>query len=152
MKKSTKKTLMALGIIFIFGMSSIAFVFSGFTQQQEQLKPLDSFVVDGEIDQPLESAYIQNGVTFLKFYYNGSVDSRIASFVDQAPELFTTSAGQLQLIVLKIESPSTYARILNVNGAVDLAEITVDGLYDSLCTALLAPPPECVIGKINSTG
>lgn len=146
---------MALGIIFIFGMSSIAFVFSGFggnTNQQNGLKPLDRYVVDGEIDQRLEDAYIQGGFTFLKFYYNSSADSRLVSFVEQAPELFTTSSGQVQLIVLKIASPTTYGRVININVAADIPEINRDTLFDSLCSALLSPPAECVIVRLNSSG
>jgi len=145
---------MALGIIFIFAMSSIAFVFTGFgPQPANQLQPLDRFVVDGEISPQLENAYIQGGFTFLKFYYdNSSVDKNLVLFVEQAPELFTTSAGQVQLIVLKIESPATYGRIVNINGAVDVPDLNREKLFDSLCSSLIAPPVECVIGRINSTG
>lgn len=155
MKKSTQKVLMALGIIMIFGLSSIAFVFTGFGTQtgNEQLKPLDTFVVDGEIDPRLESAYIQNGFTFLKLYYNDSIDNNLLSFVGQAPQYFTTPTGQTQLIVVKIRSPIiTYARILNINGAVDLSEPTPDNIFESLCSTLIAPPAECVANRINPSG
>jgi hypothetical protein len=153
MKKSTQKTLMALGIIFIFAMSSIAFVFSGFGQQQSNndLKPLDKYVVDEEIDPRLENAYIQGGFTFLKFYYNNTVDRNLVAFVEQAPDSFITPTGQIQLIVLKIQSPTTYARILNINGAVDLADLTTDKIFESLCANLISPPTECVISFINTT-
>lgn len=155
MKKSTKKTLMALGIIFIFGLSSVAFVFSGVTDQQSaqftQLTPLNKSVVDGDIDPRLEAAYIQNGFTFLKFYYNDTIDNNLISFADQAPEYFTTPAGRIQLIVLKIQSTATYARVLSINGAVDMTDLTADKIYNALCSSVIAPPAECVIGIINTT-
>ena len=152
MKKSTRKTLMALGIIFIFALSSIAFVFTGFSpQQSSQPQPLSGPVVEGEINPQLESAYIQSGYTFLKFYYNNEIDAQLVSFVNNAPETFATSGGQLQLIVVKIQSPTSYGRIVNINGAVDIPEMNVDTLFDSLCVSLLSPPPECVVGRINST-
>lgn len=142
---------MALGIIFIFAMSSIAFVFVGFSPvQQNQLQPLDRYVVEGEIDPQLESAYIQNGATFLKFYYNDGTDRRLVSFVESAPEQFTTPSGQIQMFVLKIQSPTTYARILNINGPVDLSDLNEGKIFDALCSSLLAPPTECVIGKLNA--
>lgn len=145
---------MALGIIFIFALSSIAFVFTGFGPQETNtdIKPLDSYVVNGDISSQLENAYVQGGFTFLKFYYNNETDPRIVSFAEQAPQLFTTASGQVQLIVLKIESPASYGRLVNINGAIDLPELTADSIYNSLCTSLIAPPPECAIGRINTTG
>ena len=129
---------MALGIIFIFALSSIAFVFTGFSpQQSSQPQPLSGPVVEGEIN--------------LKFYYNNEIDAQLVSFVNNAPETFATSGGQLQLIVVKIQSPTSYGRIVNINGAVDIPEMNVDTLFDSLCVSLLSPPPECVVGRINST-
>lgn len=144
---------MALGIIFIFGMSSIAFVFSSFEPQQSntQLKPLEKYVVDGEIDQQLEAAYIQGGFTFLKFYYNTTVDRNLVTFIEHAPESFTTPSGQTQLIILKIQSPRIYARVINVNTADDLSDLTTDKIFDSLCKSLISPPAECVVGFINVT-
>lgn len=154
MKKSTQKTLMALGIIFIFAMSSIAFVFSGFGGQQtnEKLKPLDKFVVDGEIDPRLESAYIQGGFTFLKYYYNSSADAQVTSFINQAPTSFTTPSGQTQIIVVRIQSSDTFARIVNLNGENEIRDLTNEKIFESLCSALISPPAECVVGVINSTG
>ena len=144
---------MALGIIFIFALSSIAFVFSGFAPQQtnEQLKPLDSFVVEGEIDLRLEAAYIQGGFTFLKYFYGADADPQISSFIEQAPESFKTPSGQIQIIVIKIRSSDTLARIVNANGDVEVRDLTTDKIFDALCSTLTVPPTECVIGGINSS-
>ncbi len=151
MKKSAQKTLMALSIVFIFGLSSIAFVFSGFGGQQQEPKPLDSFVVNGEIDPRLEDAYIRGGFTFLKFYYDETTDHTIASFVNEAPGYFTTPSGQKQLIVVKINSAQNYARIVNINGENDVFNLTDDKLFEALCNQLVAPPTECTIDLLNLT-
>src|SRR3989344_8036878 len=134
MKKSTKKTIMALFIVIIFGMSSAAFVFSGFggnLGQQDELKPLDKYVVDGPINPQLENAYIQNGVTFLKLYHNELIDRRIVSFLDQAPETFTTPVGQVQLIVVKINSTENYVDIINLNGENRIDTLTQENIISA---------------------
>ncbi|HIG96808.1 MAG TPA: hypothetical protein HA230_00460 [Candidatus Aenigmarchaeota archaeon] len=155
MRKSTQKTLMALSIILIFALSSIAFVFSGFqsgTNTNTDLKPLESFVVNGEINQNLENAYLQNGFTFLKFYYDESADSNIVNMIDSVPESFTTPSGQQQVIVIKIKSQETYAKILNINGENDVFNITTDKIFDALCSSLIVMPTECTISALNLTG
>lgn len=155
MKKSTKKTIMALFIVIIFGMSSAAFVVSGLggtINQQTQAKPLEGYVVDGPINPQLENSYIQNGVTFLKLYHNELIDGRIVSFVDQAPETFTTYGGQVQLIVVKINSTENYADILNINGENRIEILSQENIFNALCENLLAPPTECAIRSLNITG
>ena len=152
MKKSTKKTIMALAIILIFGMSSAAFVVSSFggnLGQQNQLKPLDTYVIDGPIDAQLENAYLQGGVTFLKLYHNDQMDSSVISFANQAPETFLTPSGQVQLIVLKINSTENYVNIVNINGETRVDDLSQDSMFDALCTSLLAPPTECAIRSLN---
>ncbi len=154
MRKSTQKTLMALSIILIFALSSIAFVFSGFQGSQTtntDLKPLENFVVDGEINQNLENTYVQNGFTFLKFYYNESTDSGIVNMISSVPESFTTPSGQQQVIVIKIISQETYAKILNINGENDIFNITTDKIFDALCSNLIVMPTECAINALNLT-
>jgi len=154
MKKSTQKTLMAISIILIFALSSIAFVFSGFQsgQSTNNLKPLENFVVDGEINQNLENTYVKNGFTFLKFYYNESTDSNILNMINNVPESFSTPSGQQQVIVIKIKSQETYAKILNINGENDVFNITTDKIFDALCSSLIVMPTECTISALNLTG
>ncbi len=152
MKKSTKKTIMALSIILIFGMSSAAFVVSSFggnLGQQDQPRPLDRYVVDGLVDPQLENAYIQSGFTFLKLYKNDQIDNSIVLFFDQTPEIFLTPSSQVQLIVLKINSTENYADIINLNGQTRVDDLSQDGIFDALCTTLLAPPTECAIRSLN---
>jgi len=154
MKKSTQKTLMAISIILIFALSSIAFVFSGFQsgQSTNNLKPLENFVVDGEINQNLENTYVKNGFTFLKFYYNESTDSNILNMINNVPESFSTPSGQQQVIVIKIISQETYAKILNINGENEVFNITTDKIFDALCENLIVIPTECAINALNLTG
>lgn len=151
MKKSTQKMLMALGIILIFGLSSIAFVFSGFAPagQQNDLKPLDKFVVDGEIDPRLEDAYTRAGFTFLKLYYSNETPLQVISFAEQAPDSFTTPNGQRQLIVIKLASPLNYASISNLNGNRDIFNLTTAIITEELCTYLVVQPTECALAALN---
>jgi hypothetical protein len=153
MNKQTKKTLMSLSIILVFALSSIAFVFSGFghNQQQQQLTPLTSFVVAGDIDPRLEEAYINAGYTFLKLYHGSSLDQSVIIFAEQAPSVFTTPTGQTQLVVQKLASPVDYATIVNGNGAEDYYNLTADVLLSGLCTHLIAASPECAVLGLNLT-
>lgn len=151
MKKSTQKMLMAISIAFIFGLSSIAFVFSGFfpSEQQSNLKPLDSFVLDREIDQRLETFYTERGFTFMRLYYNNETPRQLIAFAELAPDSFTTPDGQRQLIVMKLESSLSYAKITNFNVNNDIFNITIDKLTDELCTSLVVQPTECALAALN---
>lgn len=149
MKKSTQKMMMALSIVFIFALSSIAFVFSGFPAQQQQLEPLSSFVVDGEIDPRLEDAYVQNGFTFLKLYYSNETGREITSLVESAPNSFSTPDGQRQLISQKISSQASYVKILNLNGEYDIFNLTPDGIIGAVCERLVVQSTECALISLN---
>lgn len=157
MRKSTKKTIMALSIVLIFGMSSIAFVitsFSGFSgAQQDEFEPLEKFVVEGELKPLIAYEYYQNGFTFLKFYYNDN--QYISSYVDTLPELFKTNSGHIQLIVEKIPSNETYVDIINFNNEERIYNITDEKISDSLCYILISVPMRCLefdVGDLfNST-
>lgn len=142
---------MAVSVLLILSMSSIAYVFYNLTGQTAQAaKPLTSYVVEGEIDPQVESAYIQNGWTFMKVYSNGLPDD-ITSFVDQAPSTFTTSNGQTQLVVQKLNGTG-YAVITNLNGENTIYNMTIDDLYLGLCNNLMALPTECALIGLNFSG
>lgn len=152
MKKSTQKMLMAISIAFIFGMSSIAFVFFGFgapVDQQANLKPLDRFVLEEEVDPRLEDAYIRSGFTFLKLYYSDETPREIIAFAEQAPDSFTTPDGQKQLIVIKLDSSLSYAKITNFNVNNDIFNMTINKLTDELCISLVVQPTECALAALN---
>lgn len=72
MKKSTKKIVMSLFIILIFGLSSIAYVATSFFGPKEntQQNSVQSYFIDGNIDIQTENTYVQNGYTWIKFYSN----------------------------------------------------------------------------------
>ena len=153
MKKATKRMLVAIVIILIFGLSSVAFVVGGITGghlgggQQDELQPLTEFVVNGEIDPRLESAYIQGGFTVLKLFYTQA----IPAYTQQLPSMFVTNDNQIQLIVENIPSDREYATILNANGVVDLNNTSEESVYDALCSNVLFPPAECVLISGNDT-
>lgn len=145
MKQSTKKKLFAVFIIFTFGMSSLAFVATIFTggglPQQEEFKPLESFVVDGPLDSRIESTYVRAGFTSLRFYHDNDA---FLGFVEQLPYVTRTNTEQQQLIVQKIPANETYIEIITVNAVEELRNVTRENILVSLCRLLTVTPLECV--------
>jgi hypothetical protein len=137
MNKQRKQTLMALFIVLIFGMSSFAFVLNFVTPETAVVK-LNSFIIDGDVRQDLEYQYIQNGFTFLRYYYTDTVPD----YVNQLPDIFITNTGQKQLYVLKIAANDTYISVRSANGEVT-ANATEEDVFNSLCSTLLVTPSEC---------
>ncbi len=147
MKKSTKKTLMALAIILIFGISTIAFVatgiFNGAGNQQSQITPLEGYVIDGTINPNTEQAYIQGQFTFLRFYYKEK--DALYDYVSQLPDITALPNGQPQLMVNRLETNETRAEIINLNGNVEIENLTDSGLFSALCQNLLFTPTDCLL-------
>lgn len=142
MNRATKKRLMALIIVLTFGLSSVAFVVSGITGSlinTQQFKPLEGYVLEGEINPYVESQYIQNGYTFLKYYYT----SEVPEYINAMPTSFPTNDGQIQLIVVKIKSSEDFVTISSINGAKEIKNITQETIINDLCNSLLVTPVEC---------
>ena len=133
-------------IIFTFSFSSLAFFFTS-SAPVEESRPLENFVIDGELDAKTESVYVQNGFTSLKFFYN---DTNLIDYVNQLPELTMTNTNQVQLIVQKIPDKETFVSINNYNNQEELRNITRSGIFSSLCRLLTITPVEC--GLFNRTG
>ncbi len=161
MKKSTQRYIMVFSIILIFGMSSIAFVATGLfgnsgDQQQQQFKPLPNPVVEGELEPVYENTYVQNGFTWLKFYYK-EPKQEFLLFVDSLPQAYTTNTGQTQLIVQKINSEyagnENYIIISSQQGVENIEELNESKIINSLCRLLTVVPAECgfFTGQINVT-
>ncbi len=152
MKKSTKKPLMALAIILIFGLSSIAFIATGiFGQQpQEQFKPLEGNVVDDPIDPATENTYIQGQFTFLRFRYKDK--DAMYSYVEQLPDIMATPGGEKQLVVNRLAANETQAEIINLNGNYEVTNITQQGLFDALCEHVLYTPTDCLLANMTAQG
>jgi hypothetical protein len=151
MRKATQQRLMALFVLIIMAASSLAYVFSGF-EQKEEVKPLASFVVNGEVSPAVENMYIQNGFTFLRFYYNNETDPLLINFMNQVPDTFTTTAGQKQVIVQKLEGNETYMQIKNMNLQTDFFNLTQDVVFRELCNNVVVLPTECALLSLNLTG
>ncbi len=153
MKKATKQKLVVLVIGIMFLSSSIAFIVnSAFTQPQQQIQqPLTSFVIDGDIDPAVENIYVQNGFTFLKYYYN-SQDINTTIFIESLPQATTTNDNQIQLYVVKIPAEKEQIQISNFYGSEYLENITRDGIRKALCEKLVSTPAECGLFALrNST-
>ena len=149
MRKETQQKIMVAFIVGTFVLSSIAFVTTGLfagsdSQQNEEFKPLDTFVVEGELDSSMEYEYLRRGYTTLKFY-SGSPPA----FIDQLPDATRTGSGQVQLIVQKIISNEVYAIILGPYGEKKLDSLDENGIFAGLCGSLLVTPIEC--GLANPT-
>ncbi|MFH0832132.1 MAG: hypothetical protein V1900_00195 [Candidatus Aenigmatarchaeota archaeon] len=145
MKKITKQRIMVLFIVFIFSASTIAYVMTGTDKGSEQLKPLDKFVVDGELNQNQEYLQLSMGFTILKLYSQSDFFE-----ADQLPDIFKTNNGQVQLIVEKINANETHVKITGPNNEEEFANVTKEKIYNALCRTLYDPPAvEC--GLINIT-
>lgn len=144
MRQDTKKKIFAGFIIFTFVMSSLAFVITIFTggglPHQPEIKQLDSFVVDGQIDSRLEDQYVRSGFTSFKFYYDNPA---FLGFVEQLPVMTATNTGQQQLIVQKIPANETYISISALNGYEEIRNLTTVDILAALCRLLTVPPLEC---------
>ncbi len=143
---------MALFVLFIMAASSLAYVFSNFSSPQTEVKPLVNFVVSGEIDPRTEDMYIQNGFTFLKFYYNNETDPALINYMNQIPATFTTATGQQQIILQKLEGLVTYMQIKNMNIQTDFYNLTQDTVFLELCNNAVVLPTECALLSLNLTG
>lgn len=141
MNRSTKKKLMVLAIVLTFTLSSVAFVVTGITgsASNQQFEPLQGFVIDGDIDTSVESQYIQNGFTFLKYYYS----SGVPDYVNGLPDSFATNTGQVQLFVVKIKGGEDFVTISSLNGVREIRNITQESIVSGLCDTLMVVPVEC---------
>jgi len=153
MRKDTKKQVMALFIVLIFGLSSIAFFFTSFfggsTQQQNDIKPLEKFVLDGQVDSRVEDAYYRSGFTWMKVYYSDKND-RVYTTVEQLPDLFKTPDGQTQLVVQRLQANSTLISIYSVNGREELLiDADENEIISKLCSVVVLPPADCAF--LNQT-
>ena len=152
MKKNTQKSIMALTIVLLFGMSSIAFVVTSISgPPPEEFKPLETFVVDYELDPRTEYEYLTMGFTIFKFYHTDQVDQMMVAYIDQLPNIFRTSNNQIQMIVEKISDNRTYARVLGVYGEEEIENLTESNIFDTLCNNLYIMPLECGLRQINIT-
>jgi hypothetical protein len=153
MKKSTKKIVMSLFIILIFGLSSIAYVATSFFGPKEntQQNSVQSYFIDGNIDIQTENTYVQNGYTWIKFYSNGN-DNEFLAFVKNLPNTYTIPSGQHQIIVQKMSTQvdETYILIESLQGQERVGP-EANSTVDALCKLLTIPPVECALKSINTT-
>lgn len=143
-----KKRLFALFIIGTFLLSTIAFVFVGIggrgqQQEQQKVKPLESYILEGDIDSATEAEYVSRGYTFLKYYHNETVPL----FLDGLPSAMM-AGNDMQLFVVKIRDTMNYARIVNAQNDVDLKNLTEENIINELCTRLIMTPLECSLRNI----
>ena len=139
---------MVIFIILTFGLSSIAFVVVNFTgnKQDEQLKPLASYVVSGRVDERLENAYLRAGFTIVRHYYTQAPDL----YVKQLPQLFQTNSGQTQIIVEEIQGSEDKLEIVNTNTLETLTDLSQPAIFAKLCDTLLFTPVECGLANLTS--
>ena len=154
MRRDEKKKLMALTIVLIFGLSSIAFFFTSFfgglNNQQNDIKPLTNFVFDGVVDSRLEDAYYTSGFTWMKVYY-ADKNEKIYTSVEQLPDLFKAPNGQTQLIVQRLSDNSTHISVYSINGREEFEGSDESVLIGKLCSVIVLPPADCAFLANNST-
>lgn len=151
MRKETQQKIMVGFIIATFVLSSVAFVTTGFfatnnqNNQQDEFKPPESFVIEGEIDESTEQEYLRRGYTTLKLY-----SGKEFPYIDQLPEITRTANGQTQLLVQKISSNETYAVIIGPYGENRVDDVAQGEIFSALCESLLVTPVECGLFNITS--
>ncbi|MFC2143467.1 hypothetical protein ACFLQN_03640 [Candidatus Aenigmatarchaeota archaeon] len=152
MKKTTQSKLMVLFVVLIFGMSTIAYVFMSATnfgsQESEQTELLEEYIIEGDIDPNIESQYVQNGYTFLKYYYN---EGTYFNYLESLPTLFQTNTGQMQLFIVKIPDEREFISINNLNGIQEIEELSEMTIFAELCGNLLSVPAECILTNFTSS-
>ena len=136
------------------GLSSIAFVATGllgFNQQTQQAKQLSSPVVEGEVDTLTESTYIQNGFTWVKYYYE-QPDQNFLFYIQSLPQVYALPSGQTQLIVQKINTKylneSSYVIITSPQGQ-ESFQPDIRRIAEAMCKLLTVTPFECLLKNIN---
>lgn len=147
MKPEDKKKWFALFILITFGLSTIAFVITGltgssnfFSQQQEQFKPLDKYVLDEDVDPTTENEYLKRGYTLLKFYYADTAPL----YLEALPESLLADS-QIQLVVVRIKDENNYARIINFQNNKEITNLTEENMINELCSSLIVTPIECAL-------
>lgn len=141
MKKVTKQRIMVLFIAAVFILSSVAFVANlGTPEQGSQV--LTNFVVDGELSQATETAYLSKGFTIMKVYYP---DENAISYVNNLPDNFLTPSDQVQLIVEKIKNQTEKITLTGPRGEEEITNSTQEKVIKALCDNLYYAPPECIL-------
>ena len=150
MKKSIQNKLMVLFVVLIFGMSTIAYVFTSATGfgTPDEVSTLDNFIIEGDVDPNVEFEYTQNGYTFLKYYYK---EGPLLSYVESLPSLFTTNTGQTQLFVVKIPAETESITISNLNGVQEVEDLSATAVFVLLCEYIIVTPAECMLSQFNTS-
>ena len=153
MKKSTQKNifLLFMGLVLVISTVGIIVLNQPVSQQQQgqELKPLSSFLVEGEIDPQVEQVYRSAGFTFLKYYYvdfNHTLDQYLSSL----PDSTRTTGNEIQLVVQKIQSERKRVIIIGPYGQYVLENNTETEIFSTLCQTLAIVPPECGLSLFNN--
>jgi hypothetical protein len=147
MKKQTKKMIMAVLIMFVFAGSVVSFAALSFIspQQSNQFTPLTTNIVDGPLPPIEQQTYVQNGFTWITFYY-ASADKNFITFMQSLPESLTTTTGQPQIFLERINSTyenETYVMISSNLGYDNFVNQSETMVMDDLCKFLTVTPLEC---------
>jgi hypothetical protein len=150
MKEDNKKKAMGAFIVITFGLSSFAFIFTGFggggAIQNEGTEPLTSFVVNEKLSRDTEVLYINNGYTIMQYFYTENSDD---IFIDSLPDTMTTLDGQRQLIIEKISSTDTRVVIESAVDRVVINEVDQLSIFNGLCQTLVVRPSTCLLQNLT---
>ena len=154
MKKDTKKRLAALIVILIFGMSSLAFIITGISGQNNQPSDtklqddLQDYIVEYELDSATRQQIISAGFTLVTYYYT---EEKI--IVDLYPTKYALNTGQPQIIVEKVKSDKDSMTISSSQNTETLENLEDQSIFSVLCKTLIVTPLDCVFiqGLENNT-
>lgn len=151
MKKSTKKAVMALIIVLIFGLSSVAFFFTGLTgfqnnQNQNQFTPLTNSIVKGPLPAIYKQTYVQSGWTWIEVYA-AEPNTFVDQYIEPLPTTFVTPSGQPQIIVQEFNqtynNETLYTIMTSSAAEQSFSGADAEKLFSGLCTVLTYQPVEC---------
>ena len=150
MKKQTQKIIMTLIIVFLLGLSTIAFVILSATTLPEnsaEINPPEAQIIDGYVNESFREYYLQNGYTLMEYHYYIGCCKRIGPYIDFLPEALGN-----QLIIQKIEGSEYFINLESIAGKEEkIAPEDQSELLNSLCAVLVKSPMECGLLMMNQT-
>ncbi|MEM7826961.1 MAG: hypothetical protein QXQ40_01920 [Candidatus Aenigmatarchaeota archaeon] len=149
MKKSTKQLVVTLAIVFTMTLSVVAYPFLSIlrSESKNRTKEIKGFIIKGNISDNLRYDYLRMGITFLTLIYNESIPNDVINLIEGIPQRFTTTYGEVQIIILEIPGDKNYVVLENINDIryINVTDNITDEINDQLCEILIYPPVECVI-------
>lgn len=103
---------------------------------------------ENEEDKSIE--YLKRGITIIYVYYNKNQNTdeiqNILSFVESLPEKYTTTLGEIQIVVEEINSDEEKIVMKSYNGEriIEKENLNKESIIKNLCEILVYSSLECI--------